>query len=87
VLLGLFADDAVNPAGKDGAFFGGGWVLFGEQILAVVVVLVFSFVVSVLIGGALKAALRGGIRVSADEEDAGLDTTQHAETGYALERV
>jgi len=87
VLLGLFADDAVNPAGKDGAFFGGGWGLFGEQVLAVGVVLVFSFVVSGLIGGVLKAALPGGIRVSEDDEAAGLDTTQHAETGYALERV
>src|SRR4029079_4442908 len=43
VLLGLFADDAVNPLGKDGVFFGGGWGLFGEQCLAVGVVLVFSF--------------------------------------------
>ena len=39
VLLGLFADAAVNPAGKDGVFFGGGWSLFGEQVLAVGVVL------------------------------------------------
>ena len=87
VLLGLFADDAVNPAGKDGVFFGGGWGLFGEQVLAVAVVLVFSFVVSGLIGLGLKAVLPGGIRVSDDEEDAGLDLSQHAETGYALERV
>ena len=87
VLLGLFADDAVNPAGKDGVLFGGGWGLFGEQVLAVVVVLVFSFVVSGLIGVVLKAVLPGGIRVSEDEEDAGLDLSQHAETGYALERV
>ncbi|HJQ44450.1 MAG TPA: ammonium transporter [Jatrophihabitantaceae bacterium] len=87
VLLGLFADDAVNPAGKDGVFLGGGWGLFGEQVLAVAVVLVFSFVVSGLIGLALKAVLPGGIRVSEDDEDAGLDLSQHAETGYALERV
>jgi Amt family ammonium transporter len=25
ILLGLFADAAVNPAGRDGLFFGGGW--------------------------------------------------------------
>jgi Amt family ammonium transporter len=87
VLLGLFADDAVNPAGTDGVFLGGGWGLFGEQVLAVAVVLVFSFVVSALIGLALKAVLPGGIRVSEEDEDAGLDITQHAETGYALERA
>jgi ammonium transporter, Amt family len=87
ILLGLFADDAVNPAGKDGAFFGGGWGLFGEQVLAVVVVLVFSFVVSGLIGVVLKAVIPGGIRVTPDDESAGLDITQHAETGYAIERA
>jgi Amt family ammonium transporter len=87
ILLGLFADDAVNPAGKDGVFFGGGWGLFGEQVLAVAVVLVFSFAVSGLIAIVLKAALPGGIRVTPDDESAGLDITQHAETGYALERA
>ena len=87
ILLGLFADAAVNPAGRDGVFFGGGWGLFGEQVLAVVVVLVFSFVVSAVIGIALRAFLPGGIRVTEEEEQMGLDLTQHSETGYALERV
>ena len=87
VLLGLFADAAVNPAGKDGAFFGGGWGLFGEQVLAVAVVLVFSFAVSTIIGVVLKAVLPQGIRVSEDDESVGLDLTQHAETAYSLERV
>ena len=85
VLLGLFADASVNPAGSDGAFFGGGWGLFGEQVLAVVVVLAFSFVVSALIGIVLKAVLPKGIRVSEDDELTGLDLTQHSETGYSLE--
>jgi ammonium transporter, Amt family len=87
VLLGLFADASVNPAGKDGAFFGGGWSLFGEQVLAVVVVLVFSFVVSTIIGAVLNAVIPRGIRVDVDEEEEGLDLTQHSEQGYALERV
>jgi len=72
---------------KDGLFFGGGWSLLGEQILAVGVVLAFSFVVSMLIGMALRRTLRGGVRVTEDEEDTGLDLTLHSETGYALERV
>ncbi|HWS44423.1 MAG TPA: ammonium transporter [Acidimicrobiia bacterium] len=87
VLLGVFADASVNPAGKDGLFFGGGWSLLGEQILAVGVVLAFSYVVSMLIGMALRRTLRGGVRVTEDEEDTGLDLTLHSETGYALERV
>ncbi len=87
ILLGLFADATVNPAGSDGAFFGGGWGLFGEQVLAVAFVLAFSFVVSGLIGLALRAVLPKGIRASEEEEQIGLDLTQHSETGYALERV
>jgi Amt family ammonium transporter len=87
VLLGLFADAGVNEAGRDGVFLGGGWSLFGEQVIAVVAVFAFSFVVSLGIGLVLKALLPKGIRVSEDDEDEGLDRTQHAETGYALELV
>jgi ammonia channel protein AmtB len=29
----------------------------------------------------------GGIRVSDEDEETGLDLTQHSEVGYALERV
>jgi Amt family ammonium transporter len=87
VLLGLFADAAVNSAGKDGVFYGGGWSLFGEQVLAVVVVFAFSFVVSGIIGLVLKAAMVKGIRVSEDDEQVGLDLTQHSETAYAYDRV
>jgi len=87
VLLGLFADAAVNPAGKDGVFSGGGWGLFGEQVLAVVVVAAFSFVVSGIIGLVLKAAMPKGLRVSEEDEEVGLDLTQHSETAYAYDRV
>ena len=87
VVLGLFADASVNPAGKDGLFLGGGWGLLGEQVIAVAAVFAFSFVVSGLIGMVLKAVLPKGIRVTDDEESTGLDLTQHSETGYSLERV
>ena len=87
VLLGLFADAAVNSAGKDGVFYGGGWSLFGEQVFAVAVVFAFSFVVSGVIGLVLKAAMPTGIRVSAEDEEIGLDLTQHSETAYAYDRV
>jgi Amt family ammonium transporter len=87
ILLGLFADASVNAAGKDGVFFGGGWGLFGEQVLAVAVVFAFSFVVSGAIGFVLRAFMPKGIRVTEEEEQMGLDITEHSETGYALERV
>jgi Amt family ammonium transporter len=87
IAVGLFADDAVNELATDGLFLGGGGDLLVEQIIAVAAVLIFSFVVSYLIGMVLKAVLPGGIRVSDAEEDTGLDLTQHSETGYSLERV
>ena len=87
ILLGLFADASVNAAGRDGVLYGGGWGLFGEQVLAVTVVFAFSGVVTALIAYALKVALPEGIRVTEEEEAIGLDLTQHSETGYSLERV
>jgi Amt family ammonium transporter len=87
LLLGFFADLAVNPAGADGVFHGGGFALFGEQALAVGATLVFSFVVTYLICRVLAAVIPGGIRVTDDEEETGLDLTQHTEVAYASDRV
>ena len=87
ILLGLFADASVNPHGADGVLYGGGWHLFGEQVLAVTVVFAFSFVVSGAIALVLDRVLRDGIRVSDDDEAIGLDLTMHSETAYAHERT
>ena len=87
VLLGVFADRSVNELGKDGVLNGGGWGLFGEQVLAVSVVLAFSLIVSFGIGLLLKVVLPKGIRASEEDEEVGLDLSQHSEAGYSLERV
>jgi Amt family ammonium transporter len=68
-------------------FQGGGFGLFGEQVLAVVATMVWSFVVTFAIVFVLSKVLPGGIRVSEEDEETGLDLSQHSETGYALERV
>jgi Amt family ammonium transporter len=87
LMVGLFADDAINPLGADGLFLGGGASLLTEQFIAVAATFIFSFVVSYAIGVALKTILPKGIRVSEEEEHTGLDLTQHSETGYSLERA
>ncbi len=84
VLLGLFADTAVNHAGRNGVFFAGGWGLLGEQVLAVAVVTVYSFAVTYAICMGLKAVLPGGIRCSGEQETTGLDLTLHSEVGYSF---
>jgi Amt family ammonium transporter len=81
ILLGFFADSVINPAVvNEGVFLGGGVSLLGDQILASVSVLVYSFVVSFILGKVIHATM--GLRVTPDQEEQGLDITQHAETAY-----
>jgi Amt family ammonium transporter len=35
----------------------------------------------------LQLVIPGGLRVSEDDEETGLDLTQHSEVGYSLDRV
>ena len=82
VLLGLFADAAVNSVvTNEGVFLGGGVDLLIDQIVASVVTLAFSFVASFMIAKVIDAAI--GLRVDEVAEEEGLDVSQHAETAYA----
>ncbi len=87
ILLGFFADVNNNSAGRDGVFFGGGGGLLGDQVVAVVATLVYSFVVTFIILKFLEVVIPGGLRVSDEDEATGLDLTQHSEVGYALSDV
>ena len=81
LLLGLFADTAINSAGSDGLFLGGGAGLLGDQALAAFATMAFSFTVSFIIAKVIDLAI--GLRVDADTEAEGLDLALHAETAYA----
>jgi ammonium transporter, Amt family len=81
LLLGFFADTAINPLGADGVFNGGGAELLGNQLVAVASTIVFSFVVTLIIAKAVDVTM--GLRVDEASENEGLDITQHAETAYA----
>jgi Amt family ammonium transporter len=78
---GLFACKAVNDAGADGLFFGNP-ALLGIQALAVVATIVYSFIVSWILLKIVDAVI--GLRVTEEEEVAGLDLSEHQETGYSL---
>jgi len=78
---GLFACKLVNAGGADGLFYGNPGQLL-TQFIAVLVTLVYSFVISYLIFKILDATV--GLRVSPEEEVAGLDIGEHQETGYSL---
>ena len=78
---GLFASKLVNAAGGDGLFFGNPGQLL-TQFIAVLVTIVYSFVISYILFKILDATM--GLRVSTDDEVRGLDISEHQETGYSL---
>ena len=81
LMIGLFADaEYFGAEHMSGLFYGGGFRLLGEQAIANGVTIVYSAVVTALILLALKATV--GLRVSEEEENVGLDISEHAETAY-----
>src|SRR5690606_23648565 len=76
LLAGLFATKTVNPDGVDGLFYGNPEFFF-IQLKALVIVVVFSFSMSFLIFKLIN--LIQPIRVSIEDEEEGLDATQHNE--------
>ena len=77
--IGLFATKAINDAGANGLIFGNP-ELFGVQALAVGVTWAYSFVVTFILLKILDWTM--GLRVSEEDEDSGLDLSQHNEVGY-----
>jgi ammonium transporter, Amt family len=86
ILLGVFADASINPAGFDGLLFGETDLLV-DQVVACAAVLAFSFVVTFALLKVLDAVMPGGIRCAEEDELAGLDLSQHSEVGYALSEL
>lgn len=78
---GLWANKSINPAGADGLFYGNP-ALFWIQLKAVVITVVYSFVVTFILLKIVDAVI--GLRVSNQDERIGLDLTQHRESGYTL---
>jgi len=76
LLTGVFASKAVNPAGTDGLFYGNP-AFFFTQLKAMLIVVAYSFTVSFIIFKLISFLLP--LRVSEEEEELGLDATQHDE--------
>ncbi|MEO6145007.1 MAG: ammonium transporter [Dermatophilaceae bacterium] len=77
-----FLASASAPAGVDGLFYGGGLDQLWRQAVGAGAVLIYSFVVSGLIGLALHKTM--GFRIERDAEVSGIDLEEHAETSYDL---
>ena len=77
--LGIFASTVVNPGGVDGLLAGNASQLF-VQLKGAVIVSVYAFVVSWIIFKVIHATM--GMRLTDEDEVAGLDSSQHSETAY-----
>ena len=77
---GLFASKAVNPQTANGLFYGNPTQFF-VQLLTVVVTIIFAFGMTFLIAKLLSKFM--GLRVSDNEEEVGLDISEHGEQAYA----
>jgi len=78
---GLFASKAINEGGDNGLFFGNPgqvWI----QVVAVLATYVLAVVGTAIILKVVDALV--GLRVSEEDEVAGLDLSQHSETAYAV---
>jgi Amt family ammonium transporter len=80
LLLGFFAEGELG-----GLLFGGGAALLVNQVIAVVATIVYSGVVSFVLAKIIDVII--GLRVAPDSEAEGLDSTQHAESAYALSEL
>ncbi|MFD7815161.1 ammonium transporter [Streptomyces sp. NPDC059785] len=79
LLIGFFASGGGQSDVK-GLFYGGGLDQFWKQCAGVFGVLAYSLVVSALLAFVIDKTM--GMRVTEDEEVAGIDQAEHAETAY-----
>ncbi|MCK8825671.1 ammonium transporter [Fuchsiella alkaliacetigena] len=73
LMVGLFALDG-------GLFYGGGLSLLGVQAIGVIGVAIWTFVTALVLFKVIDAVI--GLRVSAAEEQEGLDITEHGSVAY-----
>ncbi len=76
LLTGIFASKQINAGGADGLFYGNA-AFFYTQLKALGIVVIYCFTVSYLIFKFINYILP--LRVTEQEEDAGLDASQHNE--------
>jgi Amt family ammonium transporter len=78
---GLFASKLINPDGANGLFFGNPAQLW-IQFVSVAATWIFAFVMTSIILKVVDWIV--GLRVTEEEEERGLDISQHNEAGYSF---
>jgi len=83
ILTGLFANSVINPAfgaGKATGMFEGNWRQVFNQAMGVAIAWTLAIVGTLIILVIVDHTM--GLRVSAADEETGLDLSQHGEEGY-----
>lgn len=84
ILLGLFASSAVNPmVTTNGLLLGGGFSFFLTQLISVLVVCIYCFAFTYVMLKVIN--LITPVKVTREEEEAGLDSSLHGEIAYEQE--
>jgi Amt family ammonium transporter len=81
IAVGFFATPLINSAIK-GGLIAGNPAQIGIQLLAVVVIGAYAFVMTLIIGKVIDKTI--GLRVETQEEVQGLDINLHEESGYRM---
>jgi ammonium transporter, Amt family len=79
IAIGFLADPDA-PAGVESLIFGGSVDQLWRQVVGAVAVLVFSFVLTWIIGTVIQKTM--GFRIAEEDEVTGIDNVVHAESGY-----
>src|ERR1700722_15390097 len=82
ISLGFLAAYPLVAGQHKGLFYGGGIHQLGVQVLGPVAVGLYSFAVAWILGKIIDKTM--GFRISEDDELAGIDIAEHAETAYEL---
>jgi Amt family ammonium transporter len=83
LLTGFFANADVNPNLKTNLADYVGSSLWMEQVKAIGLTLVIAIVGTVVLASIVKAVI--GLRPDVEGEEAGLDYTDHGESGYHMD--
>ena len=93
IATGLWANNRINPGVTGGTGVSNGilsglpgasFAQLGAQIGAILITVVCAVIATVIFGNLTKL-ICGGLRPTADDEETGLDLTDHGEVGYGSE--
>ena len=78
-----FMNTQATSWGANGLLYGGGTTLLIKQATGAFAVMIFSFVVTYILGWLIQKTI--GFRITRDEEIEGVDISYHAESAYELD--